>query len=239
MGGSSPVRAIGCWSGTPAIQRLGRPNSATDRWVKAIGVLPDGRVVTGEDRGLLLVWDPGRPEAGPTELGHLDSSASHRGTADGRVVTSGDYGPLLVWDPRRPGAGPTELSRYGGNVHAIGALADGRVVTVGRGRLEMLIWDPDHPEAGPAELGHHDRAMAEAVAVLANGRVVAGDWGGQGPNGTHPNLALRRTTEPACQLGARCSGTGRRACSHRRQRRESADPRSSRIECQADRAGQA
>ena len=49
---------------------------------------------------------------------------------------------------------------------------DGRVVTGGSDQ-RVLVWDPAHPGAGPAELGRHD-GWVQAVAVLADGRVVTG-----------------------------------------------------------------
>ena len=39
--------------------------------VRAVAVLPDGRVVTGGDRRVLM-WDPADPGAGPAELGRDD-----------------------------------------------------------------------------------------------------------------------------------------------------------------------
>jgi hypothetical protein len=40
--------------------------------VRAVAVLPGGRVVTGGDDGRVLVWDPAHPGAGPAELGRHD-----------------------------------------------------------------------------------------------------------------------------------------------------------------------
>jgi hypothetical protein len=63
--------------------------------VGAIGVLPDGRVVTGGSGlggGRVLVWDPAEPGTGPVELGRDEGVvAAVAVLPDGRVVTGGDY----------------------------------------------------------------------------------------------------------------------------------------------------
>ncbi|WP_460494723.1 trypsin-like peptidase domain-containing protein [Dactylosporangium cerinum] len=143
------------------IEQLGH-----DRWVHALGVLPDGRVIIGDDDGRVLVWDPGQHGAGPQELGHHDFGVKAVAVPpDGRVVTGGDDSRVLVWDPGQPGAGPQELGRHEGPVYAVGLLPYGRIVTGGHdGRV--LVWDPGQPGAGPQELGRHDFGV-EAVAVVA------------------------------------------------------------------------
>ena len=69
-----------------------------DGWVKAVAVLPDGRVITGGDGvGRVLVWDPDEPQRGPVELGS-GSVGAVAVLPDGRVITGGGRA-------RRPGAG--------------------------------------------------------------------------------------------------------------------------------------
>ena len=99
------------------ILELGRHGGA----VRAMAVLPDGRVVTsGGDGGggRVLVWDPAEPGTGPVELGrHGGMVRAMAVLPDGRVVTSGgdgDGGRMLVWNPAEPGTGPVELGRHGG-----------------------------------------------------------------------------------------------------------------------------
>ena len=147
--------------------------------VWAVAVLPDGRVVTGDEEGRVLVWDPAEPGAGPAELGRHEGAV--RAVAvlpDGRVVTGGfdDGGRVLVWDPAEPGAGPAELGRHEGGVGAVAVLPDRRVVT-GGGDGRVLVWDPGAAQRGPAEPGRHDIVTVWAVAVLPDGRVVTGGDG--------------------------------------------------------------
>ena len=111
--------------------------------MRAVAVLPDGRVVTGGDDGRVLVWDPAQPGAGPAELGrHEGAVGAVAVLPDGRVVTGsgfGGNGRVLVWDAAQPGAGPAELGRHELWVGAAAVLPDGRVITGGNGRV--LVWD--------------------------------------------------------------------------------------------------
>ena len=157
------------------VLELGRPG-----WVRAVAVLPDGRVVSGEASGEVLVWEPANPGADPTELGrHAAGLSALAVLPDGRVASSGYGGRVLAWDPANPGAGPAELGRREGAVNALAVLPDGRLASVGNDSY-VLIWNPADPGAAPVELGQH-RGFANvgAVAVLPDGRVASGGDDGQ------------------------------------------------------------
>ncbi len=154
----------------------------------SVAVLADGRVVSGGYDGRVLAWDPDSPDGEPAELGRHDSSV--RAVAvlpDGRVVSGGDDGRVLLWDPAHRGTGRAAISVRGREgispqqhapVWSVALLADGRIVTGGRG--PVLLWDPAQPDIGPVELGRHE-GYVMSVAVLADGRVVtSGEDGEQG-----------------------------------------------------------
>ena len=76
--------------------------------LRAVAVLSDGNVVTGDSEGPVLAWDLAHPGTGPTELGRHDGWVRVAAALpDGRVVTGGDDGRVLAWDPAHPGTGPT------------------------------------------------------------------------------------------------------------------------------------
>jgi WD40 repeat protein len=137
-------------------------------------VLPDGRVVTGDHGGRVLVWDPAEPGGGPVELGRYERAVGAVAVLPGgRVVTGGDDGRVRLWDP-----GAAQRGSVGPRRHAVAmrALPDGRVVSVGGGRV--LVWDRDEPGGGPVELGRY-KGVVLAVAVLLDGRVVTADYDGR------------------------------------------------------------
>ena len=166
------------WTTRYANHALSGTLSSPNGSVRAVAVLPDGRVVSGGEDCRVLVWDPARPGGGPVELGRHERQV--RAVAvlpDGRVVSGGEDCRVLVWDPARPGGGPVELGRHDRRVLSVAVLPDGRVVSGGED-CRVLVWDPARPGGGPVELGRHDRRVL-SVAVLPGGRVVSGGADGR------------------------------------------------------------
>ena len=71
-------------------------------------VLRDGRLVTGDEAGSVLMWHVDRPDDAAVRLGGCARAVRVLAAlADGRVV-SGDDEDLLIWDPVTPEVvGPT------------------------------------------------------------------------------------------------------------------------------------
>ena len=128
--------------------RLGRHNVAATSIeerafsrVAALAVLSDGRVVSGDDDGAVLVWDPVTPGADPVQLGRHDNKVQAMAVLpDGQVVSGDKDGRLLVWDPATPSADPVQLGRHDNGVQAVAVMPDGRVVS-GGDDARVLVWD--------------------------------------------------------------------------------------------------
>jgi WD40 repeat protein len=107
--------------------------------VRAVAVLPDGRVPGGGGR--VLVWDPATPGAGPVEpVSDWDAVWAVAVLPDGRVVSGGEDHRVLAWDPATPGTDPVEPVSDWEPVRAVAVLPDGRVVSGGGGG-RAVVWD--------------------------------------------------------------------------------------------------
>jgi WD40 repeat protein len=139
--------------------------------VMVVAGLGEGRVVSGDMDGRLLLWDAARPGSEPVELGYMGDDWVVTGLGAGRVVSGAGDGRLLVWDVAGAGSEPVELGRHDGGVRWVEPLGEGRVVSGGQdGRL--LVWDVAGAGSGPVELGRHDGGL-RALAPLGEGRVVS------------------------------------------------------------------
>ena len=154
--------------------------------VKAVAVLPDGRVVTGGDAGFDAAgcWCGTRRSRAPARP---SSAATTAGWRRWRCCRTGGWSPaavggrVLVWDPAEPGAGPVELGRHEGGVKAVAVLPDGRVVTGGSVRRPGAGVGPGGAGRRPGR-ARPRRGGVAAVAVLPDGRVVtaSSDYGSDG-----------------------------------------------------------
>jgi WD40 repeat protein len=140
--------------------------------VRAMGVLPDGRVVTGGQDHRVLLWDPAHPGADPVELGAHDYWVLDVAVLpDGRIASCGTDKRIMVWDPAHPSADPLELGTDSGWIYAVAALPDGRIVTGGESR-RVFVWNLEHPATDRLQLGAHTESV-RAIAALPDGRVVS------------------------------------------------------------------
>ena len=145
--------------------------------LRALAVLPDGRLVSGGD-DWMRIWDLTPAHMPPVDLGCHDGMVRALAVLpEGRVVSGGEDRRVRVWDPSMA---TTTLVGLGNNSRAVVAVAmlpDGRVVSGGYdGRV--LVWDPTQSGDAPIVVGRHSRAVV-AVAVLPDGRVVSGGYDGR------------------------------------------------------------
>jgi WD40 repeat protein len=137
--------------------------SGVQSQVNSVGVLPDGRVVSGADDGTVSVWDPDRDDVLTTHACNVRAVAA---LPDGRIAFA-DHENVRVWDP-----GSTRSRRRVGHrwpVRSVSVLDDGHVISEGTvGRL-LCFWDPEH-ERLPESHQLHDGI--DFVRALPDGRVV-------------------------------------------------------------------
>ena len=88
-------------------------------------------MLTGDDEGLVLLWDPAHPGTHPVELGyHQGAVLAAAALPDGHIVTGDSAGRLVAWDPTRAGGEPVRLGHRDWSMpSAVALLPDGRVVT--------------------------------------------------------------------------------------------------------------
>lgn len=113
--------------------------------VRAIDVLADGRVATGDIDGLVQVWDPQVPNADPTTLLEHEGEV-HAVTAldDGRIVTGGADGSVIVWDLTEP-TSPVSVFDERDAVRSLATTSTG-VVLAGFNDGKLRTWDPSSDE---------------------------------------------------------------------------------------------
>jgi hypothetical protein len=104
------------WTTRRASRALSGELGRHDAPVRAVAVLPDGRVVSGGNDERVLLWDPAAPETGPADLGrHDDGVGAVAVLPDGRVVSGGGDQRVLLWDVTTR----TEMARLGCSVTAL------------------------------------------------------------------------------------------------------------------------
>jgi WD40 repeat protein len=156
------------------------------RGVGAVAVSADGgRAVFGDYGGTVRVWDLDAGELLHSLTGHrrnlrVEAVAV---TAEGRRAVSGGYdGKVLVWD-LDSGELLHSLTGHHSAVRAVAVSADGRrVVSGGYSDTVVRVWDLGSGELLHSLPGYDDASSfypsVPAVAVSADGRVIAGNGDG-------------------------------------------------------------
>lgn len=140
----------------------------TSGWVTALAVLPDGRLVSGQDDGSIRVWTL---DGGAAELleGHTDWVRVLLALPDGRVASGSDDGSVRVWTLDGSAPKMQVLKGHASVVTALTVLPGGQLVS---GSLDgsVRVWTLDG--SAPKRLEGHTNAV-RALLALPDGTVAS------------------------------------------------------------------
>ena len=181
--------------------------------VQCIGVLPDGRVVSGSDDKTIKVWDLTKPngeQCTHTLTGHTSWVQCIGVLPDGRVLSGSADGTIKVWDLTKPdGEQCTHtLTGHTERVQCIGVLPGDRVLSCSDDKT-IKVWDltkPDGKQCTHTLTGHTKKV--QCIGVLPDGRVLSGSadktikvWDLTKPNGEQCTHTLTEHTNRVCCIG--------------------------------------
>jgi WD40 repeat protein len=162
---------------TPPGAEITRLEGHTDP-IRALAVLPDGRLASGSWDYTIRLWDP----LTGAETARLDGQTSRdlKGQTwgdnvlvvmpDGRVASGSVEGHIRLWD-LRSGAETARLEGHTSGVNALAVLANGRLAS-GSQDQTIRLWDPLTGAETACLRGH--TGSVNALAVLPDGRLASG-----------------------------------------------------------------
>jgi len=148
-------------------------------WVRALAVLPDGRLASGGDNANIRLWDAkSGQELSQFKRGDLGPYKGVRALAvlpDGRLASGSEDDIIRLWDANS-GA---ELARFEGHtfpVDVLSVLQDGSLASSSNTGLDNTIrlWDTK-TTARLAKREDHTKRVS-ALAVLPDGRLASSSW---------------------------------------------------------------
>jgi len=142
--------------------------------LKALVVLPGGRLASGGGDRTIKLWDPASGQLQATLEGHSLPVNALAVLPDGRLASGGGDGTIKLWDPAS-GQLQANLEGHSGWVYSLAVLPGGRLASGGDDRT-IKLWDPATGQLQANLEGHSD--WVRALAVLPDGRLASG--GGDG-----------------------------------------------------------
>ena len=149
--------------------------------IRALAVLPDGRLASGSADCTIRLWDLATGVCTATFEGHSNSVTALAVLPDGRLASGSDDGTIRLWDPAT-GVCTTTFEGHRSSVRALAVLPDGRIASGSYGGTihdasirggTILLWDPATGVCTATFEGHSN--SVRALAVLPDGRVSSGN----------------------------------------------------------------
>jgi WD40 repeat protein len=154
---------------TPPGAEIARLEGHSDQ-VRALCVLPDGRLASGSSDKTIRLWDLTRGTEIARLDGHSDFVSALCVLPDGRLASGSGDQTIRLWDLTRG----TEIARLDGHSNAVNALCvlpDGRLAS-GSGDQTIRLWDLARGAETARLEGHSD--WVRALCVLPDGRLASG-----------------------------------------------------------------
>ena len=138
--------------------------------VRAIVVLPDGRLASGSADNSIRLWDVATGAETARLEGHTGEVRAIVVLPDGRLASGSTDSSIRLWDVAT-GAETAQLAGHADPVIALAVLIDGRLAS-GSDDRTVRLWDVATGAESGCLLGHGD--SVNALAALADGRLASG-----------------------------------------------------------------
>ncbi len=143
-------------------------------WVTAVAYSADGKYLASADRnGGIVVWEAATATEFNTLPGHK-VAVTALAFMPGVLASASEDGNIILWDIQEAKPIRTITKAHNGGVEWVDFTPDGRLVSSGRDKTAK-VWD----QTGKNLLTTAPFDDIALRAVLADNRVVAGDWSGQ------------------------------------------------------------